>query len=590
MRRKLLGELLIAANAVPSEEVTRAVSEQLAGKKQRLGTILLERNCVADEALARALAQQHELPFWNEGPLEKAIALDDGLPDAFFLAHRVVMLAKPKATDTEAPRPADTADAAEMPTAPSRFALDDPTEFETIESLRARFGAEVSIHVVTQDAMDAALEALTERMGASVQDIAGEIDADTNDLGLVDLETASEDALRDLASEAPIIRLVNLIITRAAERRASDIHIELFEHDLKVRYRIDGVLHEVETLPRRYHAALVSRVKLLAGLNIAERRVPMDGRVKHTVGDREIDMRVATTPTIFGENIVIRLLDKENVVFDFGKLGFPPRELTVFKRMISQPYGTCIVTGPTGSGKSTTLYTVLTYLNTADRKIITIEDPVEMRIPGVNQIQVNTKVNLTFARGLRSIVRMDPNIIMVGEIRDPETAEVAIQSALTGHMVFSTLHTNDAAGSVARLSDMGVERYLISSALTGVLAQRLVRRLCLKCRRTVTIPGIDVADFPFLDTASPYTVYEKAGCEACEGTGFRGRVGIYELMLVDDDIRSQILQSADSRLLREIALQKGMRTLRECGWEKAVEGHSTLEEVRGETQQDDLTV
>lgn len=596
MRRKLLGETLITNGMLNAEAVTRAVSEQLSGKKARLGAILLEHHALSPEQLAKALALQAGLEVYEKTPLPKHLSFAEKLPLPFFLEHRVAMLAAASPTKSEDPNaPQDASDelsSEERPEEEMRpcFVLDDPTDLETMEALRMRFGSEIDFRVVTSADIDEAMEAIEEHLGANIESLTREIDAAEMDFDPGDMENASEDALRDLASEAPIIRMVNLIITRAAERRASDIHIELFEHDLKVRYRIDGVLHEVETLARRYHAALVSRVKLLANLDIAERRIPQDGRVKLPIGDRDVDMRVATTPTIFGENIVIRLLDKESVVFQFERLGFPEQELRVFRNIINQPYGTCIVTGPTGSGKSTTLYTVLSELNTPDRKIITIEDPVEMRLPGVNQIQVNTKVNLTFARGLRSIVRQDPNIIMVGEIRDPETAEVAIQSALTGHMVFSTLHTNDAAGSIARLADMGVERYLISSALTSVLAQRLVRRICPHCRRETTMHGAELADFPFLDLGRDYPIWEKVGCEACEGTGFRGRVGLYELMVMNDELRAQILRSADARVIRDLARANGMRTLREAGWEKIVEGFSTLEEVRGETQVEDVTI
>jgi general secretion pathway protein E len=392
-----------------------------------------------------------------------------------------------------------------------------------------------------------------------------------------------EEHLRDLALEAPIVRMVNLIITQAVEKRASDIHVEIGEYKLRVRYRVDGVLHEAESIDKKHHAAVVSRMKLLAKLDIAERRIPQDGRIKMTIQGHDLDMRVATTPTIYGENIVIRLLNQQQVELNFSSLGMPAQECRSFTKMVEQPQGFILVTGPTGSGKTTTLHTGLTHLNSDKVKIITIEDPVEIRLSGINQIQMNPKIGMTFANGLRSIVRQDPDIIMVGEIRDSETADIAIQASLTGHMVLSTLHTNDAAGSIARLADMGVESYLIASALTGVLAQRLCRRICTSCVEPYTVTRSHLSDFPEA-VEHEYTLHRGRGCERCDGTGFYGRMGLYELMAANDEMRELIQKSPEAGPIREMARRNGTKLLRQCGWEAIVSGASTVEEIRRVTQ------
>jgi general secretion pathway protein E len=395
------------------------------------------------------------------------------------------------------------------------------------------------------------------------------------------------DRLRDLASEAPVIRLVNLLINRAVEQRASDIHIEPFEQELKVRYRIDGVLHDVETPQRRLQAAIVSRVKIMAKLNIAERRLPQDGRIRIRIMGREIDLRVSTLPTLYGESVVMRILDRSSIVLDLEELGFEPDSLATFNQLIVRPYGMILVTGPTGSGKTTTLYGALHKINSPDKKIITIEDPVEYQLAGVNQIHVKPQIGLSFANGLRSIVRQDPDVIMVGEIRDAETAEIAIQAALTGHLVFSTLHTNDAAGAVARLLEMGMEDYLIASSLLGVLAQRLVRRLCKAC----CVPAEEGGEgLPELlggkANGGAVTVYEARGCEECAGTGYLGRSGIYEVLIVQDEVRELILKRSSADALKSEAIRCGMRTLREDGWLKVRQGGTTVPEVLRVTQED----
>jgi len=392
--------------------------------------------------------------------------------------------------------------------------------------------------------------------------------------------------LRDLASEAPVIRLVNLILQRAVESRASDIHIEPFENRLKVRYRIDGVLQEVEAPPARSTAAVISRVKIMAKLNIAERRLPQDGRIMHRVGGKELDLRVSSVPTAHGESVVMRILDREAVVLNFDSLGFAEDSRRQIIKALEMPHGIILVTGPTGSGKTTTLYTALSQLNTPERKIITVEDPVEYQIEGINQIQAKASIGLDFAGALRSIVRQDPDVIMIGEMRDLETAKIAIQSALTGHLVLSTLHTNDAAGGITRMLDMGVEDYLLTSTVNAIMAQRLVRRLDPETRKAydvlpemITELGIDK-----LTDARPIRLYHPGMSEACP-TGYRGRTGIHEILPLSDEIRRMVMKHATSTEIEAYARSEGMRTMYEDGLIKALNGDTSAEEVLRVTQE-----
>jgi len=394
--------------------------------------------------------------------------------------------------------------------------------------------------------------------------------------------------LRDMASEVPVIRLVNQMLVRALESRASDVHIEPFENQLKVRYRIDGILHEVESPPRQLKGAVISRLKILAQLNIAERRLPQDGRIKTRLAGKDVDLRIATVPTLYGESVVIRLLERGQIFTQLDTLGFPSALLACFNEMILKPHGMILVTGPTGSGKTTTLYAALQKINDPGKKIITIEDPVEYQLLGVNQIHVKPQIGLTFANGLRSIVRQDPDVIMVGEIRDAETAEIAVQAALTGHLVFSTLHTNDAAGAISRLLEMGVQDYLLSSSLLGVLAQRLVRRLCPNCRKEVPFADMDglAAELDVDGDNALRTVWEAGGCDTCSGTGYLGRVGIFEFLPVTSEICKVIVQRADAGAIRTLAVQLGMRLLRDDGWDKVRQGVTTLAEVLRVTREE----
>jgi len=455
------------------------------------------------------------------------------------------------------------------------IAVFDPFDLHAIENLKNSLGKNIKILLSTEETIVEAIETYYGTGESTMGRMVENIKDDENSFTDTDLDT---EHIRDMASEAPVIKLVNHIISKATEMGASDIHLEPFAEDLILRYRIDGILHNFEAPPKKLNSALCTRIKIMAKLDISERRLPQDGRIKLKVHGKDIDMRVSTLPTLYGESIVIRILDRDNLTVELEKMGFPKQELEQFQKLIHKPYGKLLVTGPTGSGKTTTLYGALQNINTPDKKIITIEDPVEYQIRGVNQIHVKPQIGLDFASGLRSIVRQDPDVIMVGEIRDAQTADVAIQAALTGHLVFSTVHTNDAAGAITRLLDMGVENYLISSALLGILAQRLVRVICRTCIEPIEVPPALIVEInnPGQDSIK---AFHGKGCKECNHTGFRGRAGIYELLVVDDTVRQLILTKATSQIIRESARKKGMTTLREDGWKKVAKGITTVEEV-----------
>lgn len=458
------------------------------------------------------------------------------------------------------------------------IAIADPDDFETIDALALALGLSVRAR---RGRADDILEAIERLYGAGSQSIETIIEEAEQDI-VQSLSHVEENAeqLRDMASEAPIIRLVNRLVLNAVESRASDIHFEPYENEFKVRYRIDGVLNDVESPPKRFQAAIISRVKIMAKLDISERRLPQDGRIKLKIANKEIDFRVSTIPTLFGESLVMRILDREALVLDLGRLGFPQRLLERYLKLIYQPHGMVLVTGPTGSGKTSTLYATLSLINSPENKIITLEDPVEYQLKGVNQIQVNPKIGLTFASGLRSIVRQDPDVILVGEIRDRETAETAVQSALTGHLLFSTLHTNDSAGAVTRLLDMGVESFLLSSTLLGVLAQRLVRVICPHCKAAAIPEAVPWDDMGIPeDTRFRTLFYKGKGCETCRHSGFHGRTAIFEYLPVTDAIRRQIGLRSNTEKIRQVAVDQGMVTLRKDGWEKVKAGVTTVSEV-----------
>ncbi|OCC16310.1 Type IV fimbrial assembly, ATPase PilB [Dissulfuribacter thermophilus] len=460
-----------------------------------------------------------------------------------------------------------------------KIAMARPNDLYLIEVLENIYNRPLKIFKANEDDILATIY----RWYEADMDISGESQEDEEARAIDELWEDPEQ-LKDMASEAPVIRLVNHLISQALEVKASDIHFEPYRDKFVVRFRIDGVLHEVETIAKRLQPAITSRIKLMGKMNIAEMRLPQDGRIKVKDRERDIDIRVSTLPTLFGESIVLRLLNRGEVKLELESLGFPPDTLMDFESIIRRPYGLILVTGPTGSGKTTTLYAVMNLINSPDKKIVTVEDPVEYQLDGINQIQVKPKIGLTFANALRTILRQDPDIILIGEIRDAETAEIAIQSALTGHLVFSTLHTNDAPSAITRLQEMGVESYLLASCLLGVMAQRLVRVICPHCKESHPIDeelyqellnGIEGTDQPVV----PKEVWRGKGCPNCATTGYSGRTGIYELLKVDETIRRLIVRGEDSASILKAAKANGMRTLREDGLQKVLLGQTTFEEV-----------
>lgn len=455
------------------------------------------------------------------------------------------------------------------------LAMMNPLDDFVLDSISLIVAKPVNIKIGLQSDID---KAIAVQFGEQQSEMDELLSAEQNDeVNIEDLEH-----LKDMASEAPVIRMVNLILQKAIELKASDIHIEPFEQVLKIRLRVDGVLQNIEEMPISSAAAILSRVKIMAKLDIAERRLPQDGRIKLQMVGKELDLRVSTIPTLYGESVVLRLLDKENIVLDFAALGFSGRHSEQFFSVLAQPHGIILITGPTGSGKSTTLYTALKRLNTAERKIITVEDPVEYQLEGVNQIQVKPQIGLTFASALRSIVRQDPDVIMIGEMRDLETAQIAVQSALTGHLVLSTLHTNDAAGGITRLLDMGLEEYLISSTVNGILAQRLVRVLCKQCRQAYPAPETltrELRQKSLVDQRSDVRLFKAVGCEHCGQIGYRGRQAIIEFLPMSTAIKQQVIQHEQASVIQQQAIAEGMRTLYEDGLKKVIEGVTTLEEV-----------
>lgn len=542
-----LGEILVERHKVQADEVERALELQHE-RGDKLGKILVDMGVIAQRDVLAALSEQLGLPLVTvDGPPPSAPEIE-GLSHRFLRQCRAFPLAVQDSVLT--------------------VAMADPLDFETVAAIRAFSGLQIrTVLAAEQEILDAIEKHYGETERQSLIAEGGDEQA------IADLEH-----LRDMASEAPVIRLVNAMIAEAVEKRASDIHIEPFEKEFRVRFRVDGILFNQEAPARELKAAIISRLKLMAKLNIAERRLPQDGRIKIKVLGREVDLRVSTLPTLYGESVVMRLLDRSaGDFYDLRRLGFDDHMLAQMEHFTGLPHGIFLVTGPTGSGKSTTLYSALKRINLPDKKIITIEDPVEYQMDGINQIHVNPQIGLTFAAGLRHIVRQDPDVIMVGEIRDRETADIAIRAALTGHLVFSTLHTNDAPSAITRLADMGVENYLITSSLVAVLAQRLVRVMCSHCK---TRAGTAISP-----DGEPVEIWRGAGCAECHGRGYSSRMGIFEMMQVDDEMRKLIMQKADADQLTQAARRNGMRNLREDGWMKIRDGVTTVEEVLRVTQE-----
>jgi general secretion pathway protein E len=556
--REPLGEILIREGSITRDQLQRALVRQREIGK-RLGETLVELEYVSEDDVVKALARQFARPYLSIASLSiTPVSIRARLSSKYLREHKVFPI--------------------ELKDGVLAVAMSDLTDPFTLDDLRLSTGCTITVSLAKEREI---LEAIDQYYGDGQTTIEKIVKGYGEEEGGASGEDREDiDHLRDLASEAPVIQLVNLLITRAVEARASDIHIEPFEDTLRIRYRVDGVLLDHESPPKRLQRAVISRVKIMAKMNIAERRLPQDGRIRLQLLGKDLDLRVSTVPTLYGESVVMRILDRSSLLVSLGELGMPDDVRVQFQRLIRKPHGMLLVTGPTGSGKTTTLYTALNEINSADKKIITIEDPVEYQLRGVNQIHVKSKIGLTFANGLRSIVRQDPDVIMVGEIRDAETADIAIHSALTGHLVFSTLHTNDAPGAITRLLDMGIENYLVSSVLVAVLAQRLVRVICHECKEPYQLDPAAVRRMGIKALVDgPLQVFRGKGCAACNFTGYHGRKGIYEFLLIGEEIQRLIVEKADANAIRQKALALGMKSLWEDGWQKVEQGMTTLEDL-----------
>ncbi len=561
-----LGQILVKRGFIDPDSLDLAVAESRR-TNARLDAVVLKMGLCEEEQVLEALAHSLGAPYMKLGDLKPSPALLEMIPAPVAEHFRVIPVSQDLAG--------------------IRVAISDPLDIDTLDELRRLLQVDVEPVVASAKEIDRAYNRIYGIGGATMSELAEE----SRQRGVDDVVLDSNIDIEDMAEDASIVKFVNQVIQEAFRDRATDIHIEPMEKDLRIRYRIDGMLYEAPIPPsiKRFQAAIISRVKIMADLNIAERRLPQDGKIKIRMGESEFDLRVSTVPTPYGESIAIRILSRDSELCTLERLGFDPRHQDMMRQMIQKPHGIIFITGPTGSGKSTTLYASLTEINTMDLKIITIEDPIEYRIPGVTQIQVNPQIDLTFARVLRTILRQDPDVIMVGETRDPETAQITIQTALTGHLVFSTLHTNDAAGAVTRLEDMGVEPFLIASSVEGILAQRLVRVLCPECKQShrpeehmishMQVYGIDTDRVAFK---------RNVGCEKCRYTGFRGRTALVELVRMNEKLRRIIVGGAAANIIKSEAMRQGMRPIRFNGWEKVMAGATTIDEVLRVSMEDEF--
>jgi type IV pilus assembly protein PilB len=554
-------ELLVKESLLTPDQAQKITGEQRQ-TGERLGTVLKRLGFLSEEDLLDFLSRKYGIPVINLQRVEVTEEIIRLVKKDIVQKYQVFPVRKVGNTLT--------------------LALSDPTVVLAIDDVQFATG----LHVIPVLASDAAIKEAIDKHYVDSAARMDEILKTEQQVGADSLELVDKSQkvditeLGDQAGEAPVIRFVNLILADAIRKRASDIHLEPYEKVFRVRYRIDGVLHDVMAPPKQMEAAILSRVKIMATMDIAERRLPQDGRISVKFSSKEVDLRVSSLPTIFGEKIVMRILDKSGVVLDLAKLGFEEDDLERFKHVIQTPYGMVLVTGPTGSGKSTTLYAAVSMINSADINIMTAEDPVEFNLPGVNQVQVREDIGLTFSTALRSFLRQDPDVILVGEMRDAETAAIAIRAALTGHLVFSTLHTNDAPSTVTRLLDMGIVPFLVSSSLLMVVAQRLFRRICVECREQIDVPLSGLLDVGFQpDEAESIKVYKGIGCAACANTGYRGRMAIHEILYVNPELQEAIVRQRPANELREIAVKHGMRTLRQSGLRKVAAGMTTLDEV-----------
>ena len=563
-----LGDILLRTTRLSAEQLELARNRQQESH-QRLGDVLVEDGLISPDDLLRAIAEQLRLDvLQNLSPDEVDEALIQRVPIAFAKQHRILPLSLDEDLQI------------------LRIVAADPLETAPIDDLRILFGgADVELSLAPERLIVSAINQAYDRGGAST-DLLAEAAEDDLD-ALADEALHEPQDLLEATDDAPIIRLVNSLLQHAVKERASDIHIEPFEKEIRVRFRIDDVLYEpMRPLPRRLQASIASRIKIMGNLDIAEKRLPQDGRIRLKIAGRDYDVRLSTLPVAFGERLVMRLLPDTQALLNLEKIGFNPSQQKALGRIIHRPNGIFLVTGPTGSGKTTTLHACLHEINDTSKNIITIEEPVEITQEGIGQIEVNPKVQLTFATGLRAILRQDPNVVLVGEIRDKETADIAIQASLTGHLVLSTLHTNDAASALTRLVDMGVEPFLVGSSLVAVLAQRLVRVLCPHCREPYIASPEELEEMGVQSSEQPITLHRAAGCSECANTGYQGRLGIFELMVIDDEIRALLSSNTDSKTIKRQAVSKGMVTLRGDGTRKVLEGVTSLAELLRATEEE----
>jgi len=562
--RLRLGEILIKEGLISQKELEKGLNEQRKTGKY-LGRTLVELGVLSEKNLVAILSDEWGIPSISL----KGVSIDKGIlskvPAKFASHYKLIPISLEENVLS--------------------VAISDPFNLQVVDDLKLLLEYEVKVFLAGEEDIDEALRRYYGIGAATIEKIIDE----SGGMDKLKPELATED-IEDMSEDASIIKFVNQILVEAYHDKATDIHIEPYEKDLRIRYRVDGILYETNIPPtiKHFQRAIISRIKILAGLNIAERRLPQDGRIKIRVGENELDLRVSILPTPYGESVNIRLLSTSMVLMGLENLGLLDRDLKILQDIIKKPHGIILVTGPTGSGKTTTLYACLSQINDTKRKIITIEDPIEYMIRGISQIQVYPKVGLTFAQGLRTMLRHDPDVMMVGEIRDFETAEITIRVALTGHLVFSTLHTNDAAGAVTRLLDIGIEPYLIASSVECIIAQRLVRVICQECKEEIKASPDTITNFIGRKISGTDIIYEGKGCEKCKFRGYRGRTAIYEFLVMDDTIRDRVLRKEPANNIKKQALQMGMNTLRQDGWEKIRKGITTMEEVAREAQREEM--
>jgi len=558
MAKKSVEDILLKKSLI-TEEQLKKIREDSKKKGMPVGKLLVRSGVVSEDDYAQATSEILGVPYIDLANYLVDAATIKCIPENIARKHKAIPVFKIGSTVT--------------------VAMTDPKDIMVIDDLTRRSNGEIEAVLASESAILSAIDQYYGVTG-SVNEVIKDINKGAKkDAGLVELDSAK---LSEMAEEAPVIKLVNLIIMQAVKDRASDIHIEPEETSLKVRFRVDGILHEMFSPPKHLEPALMSRIKVLSKMDISEKRRPQDGRFNLKIENRDIDMRVSSFPTIYGENIVIRILDRGSILLGLDKLGFSRDMQKEFEKLIKRPHGIMLVSGPTGSGKTTTLYSALSAIDSEEKNIITVEDPVEYHLGRIRQSQINPKAGLTFASGLRSILRQDPDVVMVGEIRDKETAEIAIQAALTGHLVFSTLHTNDASGALSRLIDMGIEPFLISSSVVGILAQRLVRVICDKCKQSYK-PTEEISKGLELEGKE---LFRGKGCNKCKDTGYKGRIGIFELLVINDDIRKLIVDRSPSGVIKKKANESGMKVLRSDGLDKVVRGVTTVDEVIKATQEE----